>query len=210
MRGIDVSQHEGIIDWEKVKDQIEYAILRLGWIGNSECRLDTQFERNYSECKRLGIPIGVYVFNYVKTPERAAECASWTLEQLTGKTLELPVFIDMENDESQDFKLSSIGKDVLTDIVVAFNSVIESAGLKAGVYANLDWYLHYLHAEQLQRDYIAWIAHWGANEDKYEGKFDILQYSESVRISGISDNVDMDIMYVDLISGNVPQGTKTN
>lgn len=58
MRGVDVSQHNGVINWEVAKSQIDFAILRLGWIGNKNNHtIDTQFERNYNECKRLGIPV---------------------------------------------------------------------------------------------------------------------------------------------------------
>lgn len=63
--GIDVSQHQGVINWDAVKGKIDFAILHLGWIGNhNNHTLDTQFERNYSECTRLGIPVGVYVYCY--------------------------------------------------------------------------------------------------------------------------------------------------
>lgn len=58
MFGIDVSRHQSVIDWNKVKGSIGFAILQLGWIGNKNNHtLDVQFERNYSECKRLGIPV---------------------------------------------------------------------------------------------------------------------------------------------------------
>ena len=86
MFGIDVSQHQGEINWDKVKSQIDFAILRLGWIGNKENHtLDTQFERNYSECKRLGIPVGVYVYCYSNCEETAKSGANWVIEKLKGK-----------------------------------------------------------------------------------------------------------------------------
>lgn len=195
MKGIDISTWQGSIDWNKVKGQIDFAILRLGYIGNNENKLDARFEEYYRECKRLNIPIGVYVYSYVKTTYRAKIGAEWTLEQLKNKTLELPVYIDME-----DNSLTSIGKSGLTDIVISFNNVIENAGFWAGVYANLNWYNNYLNKDELSKRYTTWIAHYGVNQDRYRGQYDMLQYTSSGRVNGITGNVDMNIMYRDLIN----------
>lgn len=195
MRGIDVSQHNGNINWEIVKNNIDFAIVRLGYIGNEEVKKDTQFDRNFSECKRLGIPVGVYVYNYVKSVDRIKTCANWVLDELQGKALDLPVYIDMEAQ-----KIAYLGKGNLTDLCIAFNSIIESSGRWAGVYANLNWYNNYLNKDEIKRRYTTWIAHYGVPKDKYEGQYDILQYSESGRMSGISGgNVDLNIMYRDLV-----------
>ena len=98
--GIDVSEHQGTINWDSVKSQISFAILRLGWIGNKNNHtIDKQFERNYSECKRLGIPVGVYLYNYCNCEDTAKAGANWALQHLQGKALELPVYIDMEDNE---------------------------------------------------------------------------------------------------------------
>lgn len=212
--GIDVSEHQGIIDWNKVKSQIDFAILRLGWIGNhNNHTLDNQFERNYSECKRLGIPVGVYVYCYSASDEAARSGANWTIEKLKGKTLELPCYIDME-----DATIKGLGKNKLTNICVAFNSIIEANGRWAGVYANLDWFVNYLNKDEIKRRYTTWIAHYGVNENKYEGQYDILQYSSSGKVLGIAGNVDVNRMYRDLVSeikgskvenNPVPQPTKS-
>ena len=79
MFGIDVSEHNGTINWDKVK--VDFAILRLGWIGNTNNHtLDKQFEKNYKECKRLKIPVGVYVYNYCNSEKTVKSGANWTLE----------------------------------------------------------------------------------------------------------------------------------
>lgn len=196
MFGIDVSEHQGNINWDSVKSQISFAILRLGWIGNKNNHtLDTKFERNYSECKRLGIPVGVYVYNYCNCEETVKAGANWTLQHLQGKSLELPVYIDME-----DSSIAGLGKDKLTNICVAFNSVIENSGLWAGVYANLDWFNNKLNKNTIKSKYTTWIAHYTSGTDKYKGEYDIWQNSSSGKISGISGNVDTNYMYRDLIS----------
>lgn len=209
--GIDVSQHQGEIIWDKVKSQINFAILRLGWIGNKNNHtLDTQFERNYNECKRLGIPVGVYVYCYSSSEEAAKAGANWTIGKLKGKTLELPVYIDME-----DSSIANRGKEVLTNICISFNSVIEANGRWAGVYANRNWFDNYLNKEEIKKRYTTWIATYVNEIDKYKGEYDIWQNSSKGRVDGIKGNVDTNYMYRDLITEikgkveNAPQITKS-
>lgn len=208
MFGIDVSTFQGNIDWDKVKSQISFAILRLGWIGNKNNHtLDTKFERNYSECKRLGIPIGVYIYNYCNCEDTAKSGAEWTLQHLNGKALELPVYIDME-----DSSIAGLGKDKLTNICIAFNTVIENSGLWAGVYANKDWFENKLNKDTIKSKYTTWIAHYTSGTNKYQGEYDIWQNSSSGKINGISGNTDTNYMYRDLIAeiGNKTPSGPTN
>lgn len=203
LKGIDVSEHQGNINWNSVKPQINFAILRLGWIGNKNNHtLDEQFERNYSECKRLGIPVGVYLYNYCNCEDTARAGANWVLQQLQGKSLELPIYIDME-----DSSIAGLGKDKLTNICIAFNTTIEQSGFWAGVYANLNWYNNYLNKDTIKSKYTTWIAHYTSGDNKYEGEYDIWQNSSSGKINGISGNVDTNYMYRDLMSeiGNTKQ-----
>lgn len=205
MRGIDVSEWQGNIDWDKVKnDGIGFAILRLGWIGNrNNHTLDTKFERNYNECKRVGIPIGVYVYNYCVSDEAARSGGEWTVNKLNGKKLELPVYIDMEDESG-----TGLGKDLNTSMCVAFNSIIEASGRWAGVYANRNWFDNYLNKDEIKRRYTTWIAHYGVNPDKYKGEYDMLQYTSSGNVNGVPGNTDMNEMYRDLIAdiaGNNPE-----
>lgn len=203
--GIDVSEHQGTINWDTVKSQIDFAILRIGWIGNKNNHtIDKQFERNYSECKRLGIPVGVYVYCYCTSEETVKQGAKWTLEKLKEKTLDLPVYIDME-----DGSIASLGKNKLTNICIAFNTVIENAKLWAGVYANRNWFDNYLNKDEIKRKYTTWIAHYTSGNNKYQGEYDIWQNASNGKINGISGNTDTNYMYRDLISqvGNKEETT---
>ena len=202
--GIDVSSHDGNINWNSVKDNIDFAILRIGWIGNNENQIDEKFERNYNECKRLNIPIGVYVYNYVKTEARIKECADWVVGLLKNKSLELPIYLDME-----DNSLTSLGKTNLTNLCIAFNTETEKAGYWTGVYANLNWYNNYLNKDEIKRRYTTWIAHYGVNQNRYNGEYDILQYSDKGKISGVEDYVDLNTMYRDLIKDISESTTET-
>lgn len=208
-KGIDVSAWQGTIDWEKVKSQINYAILRLGFIGNKNNHtLDKQFERNYSECKRLGIPVGVYIYNYCNSEQTIKSGAEWTIKKLTGKSLELPVYIDME-----DTTLQGLGKEKLTNMCIAFNSIIEKSGFWAGVYANAYWFNNLLNKEEIKRRYTTWIAHYDVNIEKYNGEYDMLQYSSKGAVNGMNGNIDMNNMYRDLISaikGNLISNTQND
>lgn len=196
MFGVDVSEHNGTIDWNTAKGNINFAILRLGWIGNKNNHtLDKQFERNYSECKRLGIPVGVYVYCYCNAEETAKTGANWTIEKLQGKSLDLPVYIDME-----DNTIAGCGKEELTNICIAFNSIIEAKGLWAGVYANENWFNNYLNKDEIKKRYTTWIASYKAGTECYKGQYDMWQNSSKGKISGINGNVDTNYMYRDLIS----------
>jgi GH25 family lysozyme M1 (1,4-beta-N-acetylmuramidase) len=206
MRGIDVSEWQGNINWDLVKKQIDFAILKLGNIGdNTKFWLDPKFVRNYNECVRLNIPIGVYVYSYTNAVDNAKAAARDVVNYLKDKRIQLPVYIDME-----DAEISVEGKDKLTQICIEFNTIIEQAGLWAGVYANLKWYNNYLNKDEIKRRYTTWIAHPenANNLDKYKGHYDMFQYSFKGKISGISGNVDMNYLYRDLvaeISGNKVQ-----
>jgi lysozyme len=204
MKGIDVSQHQANINWENVKNNgVQFAILRLGWIGNKNNHtIDTKFERNYAECKRLGIPVGVYVYVYSSSTEATKSGANWTVERLKGKNLELPVYIDME-----DASISKLGKDKLTEMVFEFNKIIEASGRWAGVYANKNWFDNYLHKDNIKRRFTTWIAHYGINENTYNGQYDILQYTDKGSIAGINGKCDLNVMYRDLV-GEI-RGNKT-
>ena len=191
--GIDVSQHQETIDWEKVKRMgVDFAIIRLGWIGNKQNhKLDTYFERNYSECKRLGIPVGVYIYCYSNSVKHIREGAEWTVKKLKGKTTELPVFIDME-----DSSITKAGKKELSKMCVEFNTIIEKAGFKAGIYANRYWFDTYLEKD-LRTKYTCWIAHYTSSSSiNYEDTFTIWQYSSAGKVNGIYGNADLNIMYV--------------
>ena len=92
--GIDVSKHQGVIDWRKVK--AEFAILRAGF-GRYANQKDTQFERNYAGAKAAGIPVGAYWYSYARSAEEAREEAKACLQVLQGKQFEFPIYFDIED-----------------------------------------------------------------------------------------------------------------
>lgn len=188
--GIDVSKWQGDIDWQKVKNKgIDFAILRLGWIGNNGNSLDGKFERNYNECKRLGIPVGVYVYCYSASTKKAEEGANWVAKQLKNKQLDYPVYIDMEDDS-----IRGLGKKTLTSICEKFNTIMIKEGFEAGVYANKYWLDTYLDGEALKQKYSIWLAHY-TDKTSYTG-YEMWQYTSTGSVSGVDGSVDLNVMIV--------------
>ena len=126
---IDVSDWQGVIDWEKVKPQIDGVMIRGGWSYGEE-GMDKQFKYNISECNRLGIPCGVYWFSYAINDEEAKLEAEWCLEQVKPYRLEMPIAWDYENASTDYAKRQGITvtKDMVTRWAYIFLETIEQAG----------------------------------------------------------------------------------
>ena len=125
--GVDLSEHNGSVDWNRLAKNVDFAILRIGWVGNKNNHtVDERFSEYYRAAKAAGIKIGVYVYLYSNSEATAREGAEWALKQLAGKTVDLPVYCDME-----DSSLVSLGREKITAVAKAFNSVIEKAGFWA-------------------------------------------------------------------------------
>lgn len=147
---IDVSEHNGVIDWQQVKDAGYHAIIRAGFGRfDSGGRYDYYWDRNASECERLGIPYGVYWYSYATRTESAQIEAQQCLDAVAGRSLSYPIFFDTEEPGTQQYSY---------DNTVAFCSVIESAGYWAGVYASESWWTSNLSG--LEDKYTTWIANW--------------------------------------------------
>ena len=137
IKGIDVSEHNGIIDWEKVKASgIGFAMLRGGY-GQT---LDKQFKRNASECNRLGIPCGIYWFSYALNAIGAEQEATVCLEAIKPYRIDFPVAFDLEYDSVKYAQKKGvyIGTGLASDMARAFLRKIRDAGYSAMNYTNQD------------------------------------------------------------------------
>lgn len=191
MKGIDVSVHNGNIDWNRVKNAgIQFAILRAGY-GKVASQKDKQFENNYAGCKTHGIPCGAYWYSYAITPAEAEAEARVFLQAIAGKQFEFPVYFDIEEKST----LNTGSKNV-SAIVKAFCNTMEKVGYWCGVYASRSHVQTYFDSEVKNR-YSLWIAEWGSKLNYSGGEVGMWQYSEKGRIAGITGNVDIDICYVD-------------
>lgn len=199
IKGIDVSTWNGAPDWGKVKaDGIEFAILRAGY-GREASQKDRQFDRNYTECKTKGMPIGIYWYNYAKTPEDAAKEATACLEVIKGKQFEYPVFYDIEEPS-----VASTGKENVKSIARTFLNKIKEAGYKVGIYCGQ--YFASGAVLELAKEFDVWMPDYRANAAQYhyEDKFAMWQHSSTGKVIGINGNVDMNWCYKDYLKENKP------
>lgn len=188
MNGIDVSEHQGTIDWAKVNT--DFVIIRSGY-GREISQKDKFFEANYSGCKDRKIPCGTYWYSYAVTPEEAAKEAQICLEAIKGKKFEFPVYFDIEEP-----KTLALGMAKCSAIAESFLNVIEKARFWAGIYSSKYTLENYI-TEQIRSRYAVWVAHYDVTKTNYSGKFGIWQRSNTGNIPGIAGNVDLNNCYVD-------------
>ena len=186
MKGIDVSKHQGNIDWSRVK--VDFAIIRAGY-GKELSQKDSKFDDNYAGCKKNNIPCGVYWYSYATSVEDAKKEAKTCLEVIKGKKFEFPIYFDLE--EKRQFDL---GKKVCSEIVQAFCDIIEKAGYYAGLYCST-YYLTNFVTESVRNRYAIWVAQYN-DKCTYSGQYGIWQKSSEGKINGISGNVDIDECYI--------------
>lgn len=179
---IDVSEHNGTINWEKVKTKIGGAILRCGYGDDIKSQDDKQFTRNLTECERLGILHGVYLYSYATSDAQAKSELAHILRLIKGHKFDLPIFIDVEENGTQSYAARACK--IVCDGLIA-------AGYKAGVYASLSWWNGCL---KTVTAYPRWIAQW-ATMCTYSGTYIMWQYSENGRLDGIPGAVDMNYYY---------------
>ena len=198
-KGIDVSEWQKTIDWEKVKAAgIEFAMIKAGYGRN---RIDPQFKYNISECNRLGIPCGVYWFSYAYTEELARNEAKYCLAAIAPYKLDYPVAYDFEYDSVDNAeKLGiEITKEMASSFARAFLGEIEAARYYAQLYTNADYLTRYFDSELAKR-YDVWLAQWPSKpnlDTKPSQAGGIWQYSNTGSVDGISERVDLDAAYYD-------------
>lgn len=190
MKGIDVSKHNGTVDWAAVKNSgIEFAILRAGY-GHYDNQKDEKFEEYYAAAKKAGLKLGAYIYSYAKSADDAKKEAEVFINWLKGKQFEMPVYYDVE-ENSQAQK----GKAFVSQLIKTFCSEMEKAGYYVGVYANKNWFDNYIDDECKQK-YSSWVAQWAKN-CTYKGAYGMWQYSATGKVNGISGSVDLDSSYKD-------------
>lgn len=197
MKYIDVSEHQGVIDWEQVKGNIDGAIIRAGY--GSKGTPDKQFARNAAECNRLGIPCGAYWFSYAKTTEEAKQEAKHLLAAVQPYRMELPLCFDFEYDSVKNAEKAgvTVTKDLATCMVHFFCQTIEAAGYWALNYANPDFLKRYFD-ENIPRRFGLWLAQWPktVNVKNPPRPCAIWQWGGSA-VPGIRGDVDTNEAYTD-------------
>ena len=203
---IDVSEHNGKIDWNKAKTDIYGAILRCGFGSDEPGQDDDYWKYNVSECERLGIPYGVYLYSYAVSESQARSEAAHTIRLINGHK---PFMVYFDSEQKGTGSVAKRNAEI-------FVKAVRAAGYKCGVYASESWYNSYMKGVDCDS---LWIAKYGTNNGTKQTKpnvgttYDIWQYTSVGRISGSNHNTDMNIMYNDITgktgSMNTSSGSST-
>ena len=199
-KGIDVSSHQGAIDWNRVAASgVEFAFIRAAYRGYGTAgnlRTDTYFAQNIAAAKAAGLKVGVYIYSQAITVEEGREEANYLLSIVSGIQMDLPLVFDFEyaTDTAGNIigRLTpSLGARASTDICHEFCRVVESAGYSSMVYANKSTLSNNLYASEFGR---VWLAQYNSRAT-YNGSYEYWQCSDSGYVDGISGSADLDFWY---------------
>ncbi len=212
-KGIDVSDHNGKINWMKInKNEVQFVLIRAGY-GFST--VDSRFKENIEGAIKAGLHIGIYWFSYAGSAAHAKVKAEFCLKTIEPyrKYIDFPVFFDWEYDSHdyvvKQYKITPT-KTLISDMAVAFLNAVKAAGYKVGNYSNPD-YLGQFFDDRVKKNYDTWLANTGVNgatktSTNYSGNYTIWQYSWVGKLSGVSGKVDLDYCYADYIGGASASG----
>ena len=192
--GIDISKHNGNIDWNAVKNSgVQYVILRCGYRGSASGVLveDQKFKSNIQGATAAGLKVGIYFFSQAVNEVEAVEEASMTLSLIKKYRITYPVYIDVE---SANGRADGISKAARTSVINAFCQTIRNSGYTPGLYANKNWLTEKINTGALGGCKI-WLAQYVA-APTYAGRYEMWQYSSRGSIAGIKGNVDLNVSYM--------------
>lgn len=195
-KGIDVSKHQGKIDWQQVAaDGVEFAFIRAGLRGYTTGKLveDEYFEDNVREAAAAGIKVGVYVYSQAVTEEEILEEADLVLNKIAPYTVECPIVIDVEKVTGADGRMNNLTLEERTNLVLLFCQTVENAGYKPMIYHNMEMGVLMLDLEKLE-NYDKWFASYN-DTLYYPYDYAIWQYSDKGKVNGISTDVDLNISF---------------
>lgn len=189
---IDVSQHNGAIDWSRVKGNVEAAVIRLGYRGYSKGTLayDARYRVNRKECEENGIPFSLYFFPCSVCVREAEEEADFIINEVQEMNYVLPVFLDSEvaDIKKGTGRADKLSKAERTRYLKIICDKLQDAGVPAGIYASASWLKNKLDVTQLP--YSIWVAQW-SDKLTYDGDCMLWQYSDEGTVLGISGRVDL-------------------
>ncbi|MCD8160098.1 MAG: lysozyme [Clostridiales bacterium] len=195
--GIDLSAHQGEVDWAAVADSgVDFVMLRAGYRGYSTGGLseDSRFAENLTGALEAGIQVGVYFFSQAVTAEEAEEEAAFVLALLDGQALDLPIAYDWEYITYDDARTDGLDAETVTACAAAFCAAIEEAGYDAMVYCNGE--LGYLNYDlSALEGYEVWYAEY-ADSPGFAYAIAMWQYSSSGTVNGIAGDVDLDLLFL--------------
>lgn len=190
-KGIDISYHQGNIDFGKVKNQVDFVMIRSGYGMYQE---DKNFRKYADECERLKIPYGFYHYSYARNIKEADIEVTGMLNSIKSYNPTYPIAIDMEDSDNWKANNGNPSNRTYQDICEYFCNKLEENGYYAIIYANKDWLENRLNTPRLDR-FDKWLAQWG-EKPTYNKPFGMWQYSNQGVIDGINGRVDLNIAYL--------------
>ena len=196
--GLDISRHDGKIDWKKVKNAgFEFIIFRIGWRGYQSgiLHVDENFHENIKGAIEEGFDIGVYVFSQAINEGEAVEEAELVINELKDYQIQLPVVFDPESISWEEARTDEISGEQFTKNTIAFCNRIKEAGYEAMIYSNMIWETEFFDLSQL-KEYKIWYAdYYRTPQTPYH--FEFWQYGgEWAKVPGIKKKVDIDIQLI--------------
>ena len=201
MVGIDVSHHNGKIDWAAVRAAgVDFAIIRVGFRGYGDkgtLKLDSRFNENVEGALNNGIQVGVYFYSQAVTVYEAVEEASVAVNYSRKYNITLPIYFDTEFSNSEHSgRADRLTASQRTNIAVAFCEAVKNAGYKPGIYASKTFYTDELNFSRLS-NYEIWVAHYTSETTDFKYDYKVWQYTPKGRVNGIPNDTDINIALFD-------------
>ena len=196
-KGIDVSHHNGKIDWKKIKKSgVDFAMIRIGYGDSKKGGIkDKKFKYNMKNAKANGVEIGVYFYSYADNIREAKKEAKYVIKKMKKYNIDYPIAYDFENDYRRKRKL----KKKNTKIIDAFCKTVEDAGYNTVIYSDANYFRDFLYTKKLAK-YGLWVARWTYDKNDFrdydlENVF-IWQYSDKGRIKGCDYPLDLNASFI--------------
>lgn len=193
-KGVDVSYHNGKIDWKKVKTSgVDFAMLRTGFGWDNDSQIDRQLQANIEGCEAAGLPYGFYHYSYAMNAQEARKEAAFFLKTIREAKPLYPAAFDFEEKNQL-----SLPPESQLAVIEAFLNAVESAGYYGMLYMSASpmEQLRQFSPQRLDR-LDRWIAHVGVSKPSFSGNYGIWQYSWKGKVEGIEGSVDLNEAYKD-------------
>lgn len=193
-KGVDVSKHNGAVNWEQVKASgMQFTFIK---VGSTKSGIDPNFASNITNAQAAGLKTGIYLYSYAVTPEEAVNEANLVLQWIDGYTVNYPVVFDIE-----DKCHKNLSSQQLIDIINAFCLTIDAAGYYPMVYSNKNMFVNKLSICGFDK----WVAQYN-DTCEYNNNVCFWQYTGSGKLNGFSGKVDINYQYKDYSSLIIQEG----
>lgn len=200
--GADISHHNGNVDFSKLKDEVDFVIIRVGYrgYGNGKIYLDKKAKNFLKQAKKYNIPAGVYFYTQAITEQEAVEEAKFTLNVIKNYDVTLPVFYDFEYASSKSGQVGRLKEAKLnikqnTALVKTFCKTINDAGYMSGVYASGYMFRDFFNSKDFYKNMYLWVADYN-DKMTYNVNYDIWQYTSKGKLKATGNKkVDLNYWY---------------